>query len=236
MRGRTRNIAGAVALAVFVPACERHQQAAPAPPLSTVATVAPTTTAGPTVTPPRRGLDPRRNFDTEEVRALGQGTGNPGGSPLLRQVRFGAGNGYDRVVFEFEEYLGNFSVAYAPGSDPESLPSECSAPERVAGTDLVVSLLGTGTSEDPYSDTARRSYTGRQRVRPTSTEQVREAVLFCEFEATLDWVLVVDDKRPFRVTTLDGPPRLVLDVAGEARAGWQRAFGGGKRTFSASAW
>jgi hypothetical protein len=75
MRGRTRNIAGAVALAVFVPGCERHQQAAPAPPLSTVATVAPTPTAGPTATPPRRGLDPRRNFDTEEVRALGQGTG-----------------------------------------------------------------------------------------------------------------------------------------------------------------
>ncbi|HEY3238614.1 MAG TPA: hypothetical protein VGL92_03535 [Acidimicrobiia bacterium] len=234
-----RSIAGALALAVLAPACERHQQAAPPPPPSTASTAGTATTAGPTVTPPAQRLDPQRNFATEDVWVLGPGTGNPKGSPLLQQVRFGAGIGYDRVVFEFEEYLtGKFSVAYVSELESDyasdSPSSDCSAPKRMAGTDLVVSLLGTGTREAPYSDSSRRSYTGRRRIRPTSTEQVREAVLFCEFEATLDWVLVVADKRPFRVTTLDGPPRLVVDVA-RAPHGWQRALGGRPQAFSESA-
>lgn len=233
--GRARSIAGALALAVVVPACERSEQAAPPLASSPAATAGSTTTSGPTAAPPRKGLDPQRNFDTERVWVQGPGTGNPKGSPLLKQVRFGAWRGYDRVVFEFEEYLtGAFSVAYAAESAPDSLSSECSAPKRLPGADLVVSFHGTGTSEDPSSDSARRSYTGRSRLRPTSTEQVVEAVLFCEFEATLDWLLVIGDRRPFRVTTLDGPPRLVLDVV-SAPYGWQRALGGRPRTFSESA-
>ncbi len=100
------------------------------------------------------------------------------------------------------------------------------------GADLVVSF-GGGTREDPYSHSSRRSYTGRTRIRPRSTEQVREAVLFCEFEGELDWVLVVGEKRPFRVSTLDGPPRLVVDVA-RARDAGARALGRQPRGFTES--
>jgi hypothetical protein len=39
-----------------------------------------------------------------------------------------------------------------------------------------------------------------------------EAVLYCEFEATVEWVLVLRERRRFRVTTLTGPPRIVIDV------------------------
>jgi hypothetical protein len=76
----------------------------------------------------------------------------------------------------------------------------------------VVSFHGTGTYEGVDPDLGRRSYTGRERVRPTSTNEIVEAVLSCEFEATVEWVLVVRDRLPFRVTSLTGPPRIVIDV------------------------
>lgn len=106
---------------------------------------------------------------------------------------------------------GGFYVEYA--SDREGLgDAGCVPPERSEGADLVVSLHGTGTSEGVYPDLGRRSYTGRDRVRPTSTTEIREAVFFCEFEATVEWVLVIRERRPFRVTILSDPPRLSVDV------------------------
>lgn len=109
-------------------------------------------------------------------------------------------------MFEFESAMpyGGFYVEYA--SDREGLgDAGCESPERSKGADLVVSLHGTGTTEDVSS-------TGRGRIRPTSTEEILEAVLFCEFEATVEWVLVIREKRPFRITTLSDPPRLLVDV------------------------
>jgi hypothetical protein len=121
--------------------------------------------------------------------------------------------GYDRAVFEFESAMpyGGFYVEYA--SDREGLgDAGCVSPKRSQGADLVVSLHGTGTTEGVYPNLGRRSYTGRERVRTTSTKEIREAVFFCEFEATVEWVLVIREKRPFRITTLSDPPRLLVDV------------------------
>ncbi len=124
---------------------------------------------------------------------------------------FGAGDGHDRAVFEFDGFpWGGFYIEYA--SDAKGLgDAGCSAPERAKGADLVVSFHGTGTTELPDGK-GPRSYTGRERIRPESTNEILEAVFFCEFEATMEWVLVMRDKRPFRLTTLSDPPRVVLDV------------------------
>jgi hypothetical protein len=149
----------------------------------------------------------------ERVIVEGDGPDDVRGSHLFKQVHFAAGEGYDRVEFEFESAMpyGGFYVEYS--SDPAGLgDAGCVAPKRSDGADLVVSLHGTGTSEGVYPDLGRRSYTGRDRVRPASTTEIREAVFFCEFEATVEWVLVLREKRPFRVATLSDPPRLLVDV------------------------
>lgn len=44
-------------------------------------------------------------------------------------------------------------------------------------------------------------------------EAVQQVKLTCDFEGELTWALGVGGQRPFRVTTLADPPRLVVDVA-----------------------
>jgi hypothetical protein len=41
---------------------------------------------------------------------------------------------------------------------------------------------------------------------------VRELELVEDFEATLVWVIGVDQRRPFNIFQLDSPDRLVIDV------------------------
>jgi hypothetical protein len=158
-------------------------------------------------------VDPNRGFSTERVVIHGPRPGDPRASSLFKQVRFAGDQGYDRAVFEFERGMpyGGFYVEYAP--DPDGLgDAGCVAPERRKGADLVLSFHGTGTHEGVYPDLGRQSYTGRERIRPTSTNEIVEAVHYCEFEATVEWVLVIRERRPFRVTTLTDPPRIVVDV------------------------
>ena len=178
----------------------------PDAPPTTERTATTTTTSATTV-------DPDRGFSTERVVIHGPGPDDPRASSLFKQVRFAGHEGSDRVVFEFERGVpyGGFYVEYA--RSPDGLgDAGCVAPERRTGADLVVSLHGTGTSEGVDPGSGRRSYTGPERVRPTSTNEILEAVLYCEFEATVEWVLVLRERRRFRVTTLTGPPRIVIDV------------------------
>jgi hypothetical protein len=158
-------------------------------------------------------VDPDRGFSTDRAVIQGPGRDNPRASSLFKQVRFAGTEGHDRAVFEFERGMpyGGFYVEYAQGPDGLG-DAGCVAPERRKGADLVVSLHGTGTSEGVDPGSGRRSYTGRERIRPTSTNEIVEAVLYCEFEATVEWVLVLRERRRFRVTTLTGPPRIVIDV------------------------
>jgi hypothetical protein len=211
-QSRWRAGLAATAVLIGLAACDREERKGttptrPADP-GTAATVAttPTRAALPTVVGPHRG------FATDRVIVGGPGPDGVQASPLFRQVRFAAGDGYDRAVFEFETAMpyGGFYVEY---SDGDALgDAGCEAPPRRPGADLVASFHGTGTHEGVYPDLGRRSYTGRERIRPASTEGILEAVLYCEFEATVEWVLVVRDRRPFRVSTLADPPRIVVDV------------------------
>ena len=190
------------------PAGDREATTPPHPATpGTAATVANATTT----TPLPAAVDPDRGFAIDRIIVGGPGVGVQA-SPLFRQVRFAAGDGFDRAVFEFETAMpyGGFSVGYADGDALGN--AGCAAPRRRPGADLVLSFHGTGTHEGVYPDLGRRSYTGRERIRPASTEEIVEAILYCEFEATVEWALVIRDRRPFRAATMGDPPRIVVDV------------------------
>jgi hypothetical protein len=36
----------------------------------------------------------------------------------------------------------------------------------------------------------------------------------CDFEAVFEWIVGLDDTRPFAVSTLADPARLVIDISG----------------------
>jgi hypothetical protein len=41
---------------------------------------------------------------------------------------------------------------------------------------------------------------------------IREAVQICDFEGVVDWAVGTSTERPFRVTVLNNPSRIVIDV------------------------
>ena len=73
--------------------------------------------------------------------------------------------------------------------------------ERVRNVEMVVAPKGG----------APRTYTGPSRVSP-STGTITELVRTGAFEGVLTWVIGVEAEAPFHVTTLQSPPRLVVDL------------------------
>ena len=120
----------------------------------------------------------------------------------LVAVRIARQEGFDRVVFEFNDRTPGYRIGYATGSVHNTAGQEV----NVAGGAKLVIHLEQATGAD--------SYTGPARVTAGGTTQVTELARIEDFEAVLSWVAGVRTEAPFRVTTLASPPRLVIDVSG----------------------
>ena len=127
---------------------------------------------------------------------------------LLTDVRAAAHDGYDRVVFQFRNGLPGYDVRYverpvvADGSGDEV---------EVDGGAVLLVRMEPALDADLTQESAPRTYTGPQRFTPTTTA-VAELVRTGGFEAVLTWAVGVDEERPFLVSTLENPARLVIDV------------------------
>ena len=184
----------------------------PVPPSSPPSSPSPSPTASPTPSPTAAG----ESLDSPVLRpgantrpARGEGTDTTGRA-LLREVRVGAHQGFDRVVLEFEtEGTPDYVVEYVD------------APVREDGSGHVVEVAGDarlritmqGASgvafdEDPY----REVYTGPKRIRTAQLDNVLEVVSTGDFEAVMTWHVGVRTPEPFTVRALSDPARLVLDV------------------------
>ncbi len=164
-------------------------------------TPSPTPAPTPSATPTPAPLPP--GFSTARVTGASQGLG------LLSAVRVGAQPGFDRVVFEFESAVPGYAVEYVALpliADPSGLPV------ALQGDHAIGVRMEPAASYDPSSDPLRLTYLGPTRI-TTSLPTVLEVVKTGDFEAVLNWAIGVDGKQPFKVTVLQGPPRLVIDVA-----------------------
>ena len=81
---------------------------------------------------------------------------------------------------------------------------------------------------DLTQESAPRTYTGPQRFTPTTTAVV-ELVRTGGFEAVLTWAVGVDEERPFLVSTLESPARLVIDVKSSVASDLRRTCGAATR-------
>jgi hypothetical protein len=127
---------------------------------------------------------------------------------LLTDVRAAAHDGYDRLVFQFRNGLPGYDVRYverpvvADGSGDEV---------EVDGGAVLLIRMEPALDADLTQESAPQTYSGPQRFTPTTTA-VAELVRTGGFEAVLTWAAGVDETRPFLVSTLDSPARLVIDV------------------------
>jgi hypothetical protein len=168
-------------------------------------TVPQTTTTTPTTT--EAAQPPGPAFGTAPVTGPAQGTG----LALLSDVRVGAHEGFDRIVFEFE-----------PGSRPGYTVRYTEPPIREDPSDRLVRIGGNAflsvrmfpASGFDLTGAAGETYTGPARIDggDAGTEVLVEVVRTGDFEAVLNWVAGVEERVPFRVLALSGPPRIVVDV------------------------
>ena len=153
--------------------------------------------ASPTAEPFSGGRDP-----VEET---------PSGSPplggaLLVDVRTGEQAGFDRITFEFEGGLPGYLVEYVEPpiiADPSGLEVE------IEGSAFIHIRMEPAAAHDP--NTGDETYAGPLELKP-ALPSLLEAERTGDFEAVLNWVLGLSEEADFRVTTLQEPPRLVIDI------------------------
>jgi hypothetical protein len=126
----------------------------------------------------------------------------------LAAVRMAGHDTFDRLVLEFTDRVPGYTVGYRPLPAREDA-SGFEIPLPGAGAVLQMSLsraTAAGWGGGPQTYSGPWSLT-------SNTSSVTEFRSAGDFEATLTWVAGVRTQEPFRVLVLDGPPRLVVDVA-----------------------
>ena len=167
-------------------------------------------------------LDEDRDRLVERERAALEPIAEPGSTPvrtedfpaagaplLLRDMRIGDHDDFERVVFEFD-------------GDPEDLSYEIEAADVVRATsgeavdvrgDYTLRVTMTPASGVDLSGSEPVvTYTGEEEVNPTRTSAIAEVTQVEDFESTLTWAIGLVAERQIAVEVLADPPRLVIDV------------------------
>ena len=124
-----------------------------------------------------------------------------GGTATLTAVRVADQGAVDRVVFEFTDRVPGYAVRYV------------SRPIREDGSGNPVTVEGDAVLEVRMEPARGPSFTPATARVKQATSTVTEAVRTGDFEAVVHWVIGVRQQQPFTVTTLDGPPRLMIEIA-----------------------
>jgi hypothetical protein len=108
-------------------------------------------------------------------------------------------------VLEFIDLVPGYTIGY------RSLPMR----EDASGADIPLpganaAVRITLTSAVADWDFNNYDYQGPSTI-AADTSAVTEAKMAGDFEAVLTWVVGLRSETPFRVSVLDGPPRLVID-------------------------
>jgi hypothetical protein len=168
------------------------------PPRDTTATATTTETTGTTTTPALEGA----STDPVGVDAVVDEVA------LLTDVRAARHGGYDRVVFEFRNVAPGYDVRYVQ----KPVHADASGEEvPVSGAVVLLVRMEPALDADLTQESAPRTYLGPQRLTP-DTAVVAELVRTGGFESVLTWAVGVAEERPFKVTRLESPARIVIDV------------------------
>lgn len=131
----------------------------------------------------------------------------PGLQPVvLKAVRTGKHESFDRVVFEF---AGNV----IPGYHVEYIDK----PVRDCGAGEVVPLAGEGfllvKLQPAQAHTEAGVATIQNRQQTPGLPIIKELKLICDFEADVQWVFGLSSPNRYRILELSNPARLVIDIA-----------------------
>jgi hypothetical protein len=141
------------------------------------------------------------------------GTDTAGASPdaliSVSDIRIGRHDGFDRVVLEVGGVgLPGWDVRYVDQASSQG----SGEPVDVAGNAVLqVTLTGVGYSKD----TGIEEVAWGRRVAGEGTEEITEVVFDGTFEGTAGAFVGTTAQEPFRVYLLEGPTRVVVEVAND---------------------
>lgn len=120
-------------------------------------------------------------------------------------VRIGSHEGFDRVVFEFEQGTPELTLSRA---EPPFAADGSGMPIDVEGSSFLALVMRGGTKQ---TDSGTSSYDG-----PTEFTDGGPGLVHLveggDFERQSTWYFGLDDEACVRVLTLDDPHRLVIDI------------------------
>jgi hypothetical protein len=120
-------------------------------------------------------------------------------------VRVGTHDGYDRVVFEFEQGTPELTLDRA---EPPFTQDGSGLPIEVDGSSFLGLVMRGGTKQ---TDAGTSSYDGSTDMSPGFPALVH-LIEAGDFERQSTWYLGLTGDACVRVLLLEGPPRLVIDV------------------------
>jgi hypothetical protein len=122
----------------------------------------------------------------------------------LVAVRTGSHEGFDQVVFEFDERVPGYHTEYID------------QPVRKCGSGKTTHLAGDGWLEVRMSPVNAHTEEGHptvaDRERMPNLPVLSELELTCDFEAVVTWVFGVESPNRYQVLELTSPPRLVVKI------------------------
>ncbi|HXH22175.1 MAG TPA: hypothetical protein VNN10_09105 [Dehalococcoidia bacterium] len=111
--------------------------------------------------------------------------------------------GWDRIVFEFDRGIPPARVTYVK----DVIACGSGEPVRVQGQAFLAVQMTTARA---HNDAGNSTLPSRQLAGQGGV--IQEARLYCDFEAHLDWAIGLRDTKPYKITLLLDPPRLVIDI------------------------
>lgn len=129
---------------------------------------------------------------------------------LLERIAVGRHEGYDRVVFQFQNALPGYKVEYV---QPPLTEDGSGKPVSVKGSAIVSVRMEPASGFDLNTGEGVLTYKGPKRIDGSSAgaSVVQELVRTGDFEAVLTWAIGLSDKVDFRVRTATSPARLIVD-------------------------
>ena len=123
----------------------------------------------------------------------------------ITDVRVGTHEGYDRVVFEFEQGTPELTLDRATPPFTQDASGE---PIDVEGTSFLRLTMRGGTKQ---TDAGTSSYDGPRDLHPEGSSLVH-LIEGGDFERQSTWYLGLTAETCARVLLLEDPPRVVIDV------------------------
>ena len=152
-------------------------------------------------------IDNAGTLNTWTTKPFSRAHNSSNQASYIKVVRAAKQNGFDRVVFEFEGPFPNYRIEYLNSRlyDTEAGRQHI---RQAGNVFLQITFFVIPTGDEQLKFTEAKNFVPKGRLMMPSLQSVKDKVLF---EGYYDFLMGVSSRKPYRVTELSNPSRLVID-------------------------